>query len=104
MNFDWMSNPQYLAQVGHFLGGLSVIVIATLFSVVFGAGWLPVLVTLGIGVLAASYKEFIFDTSVFGVGEGDSWSDSLMDWSFYMLGAGLAMGLAAVAFHFAKHC
>ena len=39
-----------------------------------------------------------------GVGEGDSWSDSLMDWSFYMLGAGLAMGLAAVAFHFAKHC
>ena len=104
MNFGWMSNPQYLAQVGHFLGGVTVITIATLFSIVFGAGWVPVLITLGVGVLAASYKEFIFDTSVFGVGEGDSWSDSLMDWSFYMLGGGFAMGLAAIAFHFVKHC
>lgn len=104
MNFNWMSNEQYLAQVGHLLGGVTVIIIATLFAVVFGAGWLPVLITLGVGVLAASYKEFIFDTSVFGVGEGDSWADSFMDWSFYMLGAAIAMGLASVAFHFAKHC
>ncbi len=105
MNFNWMSNPQYLAQIGHFLGGALLITIATLFSVVLGAGWNPILITLGIGVGAATYKEFVFDTSLlknlpvigkwaFFQGEGDSWSDSLMDWSFYMLGGGIGMGIS----------
>jgi len=34
-----------------------------------------------------------------------TWGDSIMDWSFYMLGAGVGMGLAALAFHLALgHC
>jgi hypothetical protein len=93
--FDWMSNPQYLAQVGHFLGGVSLITISMLFAVVRGAGWTPTLVTFILGVAAASFKEFVFDVSSWG--EGDSWSDSLMDWSFYMLGGGVGMGIAAIA-------
>ena len=100
--FDLMSNPQYLAQVGHFLGGALLIVLTTLFAVVLGAGWTPILVVLGIGVAAATFKEFVFDVSSWG--EKDSWADSLMDWSFYMLGGGVGMGIAALAEHLAKHC
>jgi len=99
----WMNNPQYLAQIGHFLAGGSVIVIATLFSVVLGAGWLPVLITLAVGVVAASLKEFWYDM-VYELPK-QTWGDSIMDWSFYMLGAGVGMGLAALAFHLALgHC
>ena len=97
MNFNWMSNPQYLAQVGHFLGAGGLIVTAALFSMAVGAGWTPTLITLGVGVAAATVKEFVFDVASWG--EGDSWSDSLMDWSFYMLGGGAGMGLAALAMH-----
>ena len=89
----WMSNDQYLAQVGHFLGGVSLILLATLFSIVLGAGWAPIYWTLGIGVAAASFKEFVFDVNT-NWGEGDSWSDSIMDWSFYMLGGLVGMGLS----------
>jgi hypothetical protein len=102
MNFNWMSNPQYLAQIGHFLGAAGLIVTAALFSFTQGAGWEPVWITLGIGVTAATFKEFLFDVSSWG--EGDSWSDSIMDWSFYMLGGGVGMCLAAWANHLAVHC
>jgi hypothetical protein len=95
--FDWMSTPQYLAQVGHFFGALSFILIATLFSFLSGAGWPPILITFGFGVALSSFKEFVFDTS--SRGEGDSWADSFMDWSFYMLGGGVGMGLAWLAHH-----
>jgi len=97
MNFNWMSNKQYLAQVAHFLGGALLITIAALFTIALGATWEPILITLGIGVAAASFKEFVFDVSSWG--EGDSWSDSAMDWAFYMLGGGVGMGLAAFAMH-----
>ena len=98
-----MSNPQYLAQVGHFLGGALIITIAAAFSFILGEGWKPVLITLAIGILAASGKEFVFDTSSWG--EGDSWSDSLMDWTFYMLGAGVGMSVAAFMHHLLTlHC
>ncbi len=100
MSFAWMSNPQYLAQVGHFLGGYGLIATATLFSIVLGGGWVPILITLGIGILAASFKEFVFDVALWG--EGDTWSDSLMDWSFYMLGGAVGMGIAALAMHLTR--
>jgi hypothetical protein len=90
--WSWMSSPQYLAQVGHFLGGVSLILIASLFSIVLGAGWIPIFWTLGIGIVAASLKEFVFDLASWG--EGDTLSDSIMDWSFYMLGGLVGMGLS----------
>ena len=89
-DFGWMSNPQYLAQVSHFLGGTLLIVIAALFAETL----IPVYITLGCGVAAATFKEFVFDVSSWG--EGDSWSDSIMDWAFYMLGGAVGMGLAAL--------
>jgi len=90
-NFDWMSNPQYLAQVGHFFGAFFVIIIPS--TIVMLMEW-PLWYTgiwFGIGVAAASFKEFVFDTSSWG--EGDSWSDSLMDWCFYILGVGVGLGI-----------
>lgn len=98
-NFSILSNPQYLAQVGHLLGGVSVIVTAAMFSIATRSGWEPTLVTFAVGVVLASFKEFAFDTSA--LGEGDSWADSWMDWAFYMLGGGVGMGLAAWAYHLA---
>lgn len=95
--FSWMSSPQYLAQVGHFFGALSIILAVALlsFSSHLTPHWGPIWWTYGIGVAFASFKEFVFDTSSWG--EGDSWSDSLMDWTFYMLGGGAGLGLAAWA-------
>ncbi len=93
-SFDWMSSPQYLAQVGHFLGGLALVFV---FGVFLGplAMWL----TLGVGLGVAAFKEFVFDTASWG--EGDSWSDSAMDFAFYLLGglAGMGLFLWAVARH-----
>lgn len=86
---SFMENEQYLAQVGHTLGGYSVVLTA---AYAFHS-WDPVLLVLGIGVVLASLKEFVFDVSSWG--EGDSWSDSIMDWSFYMLGALAGLGVAA---------
>jgi hypothetical protein len=98
-SFDWMSNPQYLAQVGHFFGAYFVISIpATIVMLLEAPTWYTY-AWFGIGVAAASYKEFVFDTSLFGVGEGDSWSDSLMDWAFYMLGGGIGLGLSKVFYY-----
>jgi hypothetical protein len=100
--FDWMTNPQYLAQIGHTLGGALIITIAALFSIVLGRGWWPILDTLFVGIAAAAFKEFVFDTSSWG--EGDSWADSAMDFAFYMVGAAIGMGTAWFAFHFLKAC
>lgn len=94
-SFDWMSSPQYLAQVGHFLGAACLILVASLFAIVMRAGWGPIWWTYAAGVAAASFKEFVFDTASWG--EADSWADSIMDWSFYMLGGLVGLGLSAWA-------
>jgi hypothetical protein len=92
--FDWMSDPQYLAQVGHFLGGLSVVFT---FGVFFGS--IGMWVTLGLGLSLAALKEFGFDTASWG--ENDSWADSAMDFGFYALGglSGTVLSLLAIARH-----
>lgn len=90
-----MTNPQYLAQVGHFLGGYAVILTTTTFAIVCGAGWTPVIVVTVIGVAAASAKEFWYDMKY--ELPKQTWADSLMDWAFYMLGAGVGWGMSALA-------
>ena len=61
MSFAWMSNPQYLAQVGHFLGAENDREQRGGRDEPVAGGWVPILITLGIGILAASFKEFVFD-------------------------------------------
>ena len=80
LNVSWMSNPQYLAQVGHFFGAACLLFTVRLFS----ASKASLLWTLLIGLLIAGLKEFVFDTSSWG--EGDSFAHSAMDFSFYLLG------------------
>ena len=86
MTFSWMSNPQYLAQVGHYLGGLCVVFVLGAFG-----GHVVMWSTLAIGLVLAGLKEFVFDVASWG--EGDSWSDSIMDFAFYLAGGLSGMGL-----------
>ncbi len=92
LNWDWMSNPQYLAQVGHFLAGLSIVFVLGAFFGHVVMWW-----TLGVGLALAAAKEFIFDVAQPPLGEGDSWADSAMDFAFYLLGGLLGMGLFLLA-------
>lgn len=86
--FDWMSNPQYLAQVGHFFGAMCVVETTALVH------HAAVYWVFGIGAALAALKEFVFDVAPWG--EGDSWIDSAMDFAFYMLGgvAGLWVSIS----------
>jgi hypothetical protein len=74
-------NSQYLAQVGHFLGGAWIIGLPVIFMGF--AAW-PVSWAILVGLTAV--KEFWYDT-YYSKGEHDSLSDSIMDFSFYQLGA-----------------
>ena len=89
---DWMSNPQYLAQVAHFLGGCLLLVTTALFFGFDSCGY-----ALVIGICVAGLKEFVYDTADWG--EGDSWADSAMDFGFYLLGGLVGLGLAYWAPH-----
>lgn len=88
--FDWMSAPQYLAQVGHTLAGILIVFAAGVF---FHAQVLA----LVLGLVAAALKEFLFDVAPWG--EGDSWSDSIMDFGFYAAGGLAGFGLALLQSH-----
>lgn len=81
----WMGDPRYLAQVAHFFGALSVVLLATL----FGHHSRTVLeVVVAVGVPLAALKEYWFDIRF----EPDSYKGSTIDFTFYMLGA--ASGVA----------
>jgi hypothetical protein len=89
---SFMSNDQYLAQVGHTLGGAMAVFVASVFWGETGALW-----TLFIGVVLAAIKEFILDVAQPPWGEGDSWSDSMMDFAFYVVGGCIGFGLFVLA-------
>ncbi len=96
MNWSWESNPQYLAQVGHFLGGLTIVFVLGAFNGRATMWWAYVIV-----ISATAAKEFLWDVAKPPYGEGDSWPDSLMDWAFWVLGssAGAALFWLAVVKH-----
>ena len=75
-----MNDPQYLAQVGHFLGGGSILLVACVF---LGAH--------------AAIKEFWYDMHY--ELPKQTWGDSAMDFTFYLLGACAGFGLVALAHH-----
>lgn len=91
MNVKWMSDPQYLAQVGHTLGAYSLVCTLAM----FGVHWGVIGVVFIVGIWMAALKEFWFDI----VYEKDSWADSTMDFGFYLLGGAMGAGLSALARH-----
>jgi hypothetical protein len=94
----WMNNPQYLAQVGHFLGGASLIMLTVMFS------WNPLCIwaTFGVGVVAAGVKEFWYDANY--ELPKQTWQDNLMDFSFYVLGGLVGVGISYGAMHVHRFC
>lgn len=88
---SWMNSSQYLAQVGHFFGAYSLI-----FTVGVLWGSTTMFIVFGGGVLLAAIKEFWYDM----VAElpKQTWTDSLMDFCFYLFGGCVAL----VAEHYAR--
>ena len=98
-----MTNIQYLSQVGHFLAGGALLLLAGAFSAVLGGGWSPVLITLGVGIVAVTWKEFWYDLRY--ETPKQTLGDSLMDFAFYVLGGLVGTSLSAWLLHLAKaHC
>jgi hypothetical protein len=94
----WMNNPQYLAQIGHFLGGIALILLVTIFT------WKIeyTSITFITGVVAAAIKEFWYDANY--ELPKQTWQDNLMDFSFYLLGGVIGFGLSILAMQFHKLC
>ena len=80
----WMNNPQYLAQVGHTLGGVTIV---TMSCIAFGfhVGWIVALIVL----IATAIKEFWYDMKY--ELPKQSWSDSTMDFAFWQIGQAIGM-------------
>lgn len=88
----WMNDPQYLAQVGHFLGGACLVMLVAIFA---GVRAVPLALALGVG--AAALKEFwYYDLPT------QTWKDSGQDFLFYVLGGGVGAALAALAHHLGR--
>jgi len=88
----WMNNPQYLAQVGHFFGAFSVVLICALFG-----GMHAVLISLPCVFVGALIKEYWYDMRY--ELPRQSFSDSSMDFVFFCAGAAAGLGLAWLKFH-----
>jgi hypothetical protein len=86
----WMNDPQYLAQVGHSLGGFALILTLRVF---FGPFWM--LVGLILGLMLAAGKEFWYDMKY--ELPAQTWFDSVMDFGFYLLGASVGVIVASLA-------
>lgn len=78
---SWMTNSTYLAQIGHFLGAYSLILTVTLCC----HDILTLVVTTALGEVFVGLKEFWYDMK-YELPKQTFW-DSLLDWTFYQLGA-----------------
>lgn len=57
MNWDWMKSEAWLANAGHFLAGLSVLMVTTVFT----HSWLAIGIVEAVLALYVGVKEFWFD-------------------------------------------
>ncbi len=87
---DWMKNPEWLANAGHFLAGASVLLVASLFT--RSAAWLG-------GVEASLFslviiKEYVVDLRY---ESGEDVRSSTVDALGYLAGNLVAIGLVWLA-------
>lgn len=90
---SWMNNPQYLAQIGHFLGGGSIAILVSIFF-----GYSTILYAMLAIAIISGIKEFWYDANY----ERDpvqSFGDNFMDFSFYQLGSIVGAALMVLAHH-----
>ncbi len=91
---SWMNNAQYLAQIGHTLGGAWLVALPVIFLGFAPAWW----IAWGVLALATGIKEFWYDARY----ERDpvqTWQDNLMDFTFYQAGALLVTPVLWLAHH-----
>lgn len=97
----WMNNPQYLAQVGHFLGGLCLMLLATLAAIIWGHRDVIPCATFGVGLLLAGVKEFWYDMKY--ELPKQTWADSGMDFCFYALGGMVGVTISGLTLFALQH-
>jgi hypothetical protein len=85
---EWMNNATVLAQIGHFLGGYTIITTWAF----HGGSWRAVVIVAGVVVVYAAVKEFFYDAN-YEIPHQTFW-DNLLDFSFWCLGA--AVGVLGV--------
>lgn len=100
--WDWMKSEQWLANIGHFLGGAAYVFLFGIWSRLpivaraFGPWWPLSLVTL-IGVAGAAAKEYLGDLHE----ESDETvASSTEDFLGYVLGGAVAWANILLAHHF----
>jgi hypothetical protein len=82
----WMNDPTFLAQSAHFFGAM-----ATIMTVAHFTGRTGGLITAGVFTAAAIVKEFWYDLKY--ELPKQSFADSFLDFTFYMVGVGLAAAI-----------
>lgn len=87
------NEPQYLAQVGHFLGGAALMFLACVFAG-FAPTWWVAWICIA---LAAAVKEYWYDANY--ELPKQTFSDNTMDFAFYQLGAGVGVLVSWFAHH-----
>lgn len=83
---SWMNDPTFLAQSAHFFGALSTVMIASYFW-----GKKGCLISSAALISIMAIKEFWYDL-VYEIPK-QSFGDSALDFSFYIIGAVIATGL-----------
>ena len=90
MNWDWMKSPAWLANAGHFLAGLSVLLTTLLLT----HSWLAIGIVEGVFALYVVVKEFWFDLKY---ETGETWGSSAVDAAGYVLGNSVGWIMLAAA-------
>jgi hypothetical protein len=85
-----MTNANFLAQIGHTLGGVLFVLVPTIFL-----GFHQIWIGGAILLVWALLKEFAYDLKY--ELPKQSFGDSLLDFVFYMLGGALGIGVASLA-------
>jgi hypothetical protein len=89
---DWMKTVQWEANAGHFLAGIAVLTITTLFT----HSGLPIGIVEGVFFACVGVKEFWFDLRY---ESGESIASSAEDAAGYAFGNLVALALVALAQH-----
>lgn len=89
----WMNDANVLAQIGHALGGFSIIALATIFWGFAPAWWIAWTMLIAY----AGIKEYVYDANY--ELPKQTFADNTTDFIFYQVGAGIGVLVMWLAHH-----
>ena len=87
---DWMKTTSWLANAGHFLAGMCVLLATLLFT----HAWLPIGIVEAVFLLYVGVKEFWFDVHY---ESSEDYASGAVDAAGYVVGNSVAWAMIAVA-------